>query len=224
MGKKIFISYKYADNNVLPLNLGPTTVRDYVDEMQRLLDKNGHINKAEEDCEDLSGLSEDTIISKLRDRISDSSLTIVVISPNMKEFAKSERQQWIPWEISYSLQKKTQEDKTSKANALLAVVLPDRNGQYQYFIKPKSCNKIGCNCKILSTNTLFKIMQDNMFNQKQKKIFRQECPNVYTGYSSYIHSVVWKDFIKDCNTYINIAYEINDKIDDYNIIVKLLDK
>ncbi|MDR3257071.1 MAG: hypothetical protein LBT18_05495 [Endomicrobium sp.] len=60
-----------------------------------------------------------------------------------------------------------------------------------------------------------------MFNQKQKQVFRKECPAVYIGYSSYIYSVCWEDFIKDVNNYINVAYEINDKIDDYDI-VKLL--
>ena len=217
MGNKIFISYKYDDSTVFPLKTGyfeilyPTTVRDYVDKMQTLFDKNDHINKGEDDGEDLSNFSEDTIVSKLSDRMFDSSLTIVIISPQMREFAKSERQQWIPWEISYSLQEKTREDKTSKSNALLAVVLPDKSGSYQYFIKYNNCTS-GCFCRSLSTNILFKIMQDNMFNQKNKQIFRQECPNVYTGYSSYIHYVVWEDFILDCNKYIGIAYKINDNI------------
>lgn len=56
-----------------------------------------------------------------------------------------------------------------------------------------------------------------MFNQKNKT--QKECSTqmVYTGYSSYIYSVKWDDFIEDVNTYIDIAIEINESIDDYEI-------
>lgn len=82
---KIFISYKYADNKVLKLpDRFRTTVRDYVDLIQDAIGTN-HINKGEQDGEDLSHFKEKTVESKLRDKIYDSSVTIVLISPGMKE-------------------------------------------------------------------------------------------------------------------------------------------
>lgn len=135
MGQKIFVSYKYADDNVQQFSYyGTTTVRDYVTKFEEGIDKwSTSIYKGESDDEDLSYLSENSIWSKLKDRIYDSTVTVVFISPGMKESWKPDKDQWIPWEIAFSLREQTRNDRTSHSNSLVCVVLPDRFGSYRYY-------------------------------------------------------------------------------------------
>jgi len=227
MGNKIFISYKYADSDVNHISgewYESNTVRNYVDELETYLkDSSEHIYKGESDGEDLSKLSEETIWSKLKDRIYDSSLTIVMISKGMKELFKLDKEQWIPWEISYSLKEVSRKNKngdaiTSKTNAMLAIVVPDKNNSYDYYTYSKKCDGCTSGCRILLTNKLFTIMKNNMFNVKTPDT--DDCDDgstVYHGDSSYITSVKWDDFISDVDTYINKAYELQKNIENYNI-------
>ncbi|MTI67938.1 MAG: hypothetical protein FH753_15235 [Firmicutes bacterium] len=224
MGRKIFISYKYADSDVRHIkgeDWETNTVRDYVDELQEILGESNQINKGESDGEDLSQLSEETIWKKLKDRIYDSTLTIVLISKNMKDIFKTEKNQWIPREISYSLKETSHTDSsgnsvTSKTNAMLAIVIPDRNDSYSYYTYKNTC--CDTKCRTLLTNTLFSILQKNMFNIKSPD--KDDCESgstIYHGDSSYIPSVEWDTFINNIDTYIDKAYEIQDNIDNYNI-------
>ena len=134
MQRKVFVSYKYKDNNVkeLPYVTQPTWPCDYVDYIQKNILSGDYIYKGEKSDEDISWWSDDAIWAHLKDKIYDSTITIVLISPNMKESGKWQRSQWIPWEISYSLQETTRNDRTSHNNAILAVILPDKKGTYEY--------------------------------------------------------------------------------------------
>lgn len=227
MGKKIFISYKYADEDVYPLK-GPlpemfehTTVRDYVDLLQRYFNQTDDVNKAERDGEDLSNYDEDTIWELLKDRIFDSSTTILLISPNMKENHRRDSSQWIPWEISYSLRRVTRDERTSQSNAILAVVLPDRRGLYSYYLNERSCN-YNCSCTRYNNNVTFDIVAKNMFNRKRVNASR--CSNgvvIHSGESSYIKVVKWVGFAKDPQSYIDTAAYIMENIEDYNISVEV---
>ena len=221
MARKIFVSYKYGDKSVKPLTeswFDTTTVRDYVTELQTILSDNNEIYKGENDGEDLSDFKDSTIESKLRDKIFDSSITIVMISKEMKGFWADEKDQWIPWEVSYSLRELSKNGRKSKPNGVLMVVLPDENGSYDYYIREKTCPH--CDCRILMTSFLFGILRRNVFNNKD--LLELDCTNhngnpVYTGKHSYIESVKWDDFKVSPTLYLDQCAELKDKIDDFNI-------
>ena len=223
VGRKIFVSYKYADNDVYNIknSIWGSTARDYVDKIEDILGESDHIYKGESDGEDLSQLSETTIWEKLKDRVYDSTLTIVLISKNMKDIFKTEKNQWIPREICYSLKEISRVNKsgvavTSKTNAMLAVVLPDSNNSYSYYTYKNTC--CDSKCRTLRTDTLFKILRENMFNRIEGE--KEDCntgSTIWYGDSSYITSVTWDEFIQDMEKYIKKAYEIQEKIDEYDI-------
>lgn len=192
MASKVFVSYKYADDNVAhlysplysPYTYTRTTVRSYVDDFMRRAQSAGCVvYKGERADEDLSYLKEDTIWQKLKDRIYDSTITLVFISPNMREPYRKESDQWIPWEIAFSLRETTRSDRTSHSNALIFVVLPDRNGRYDYF----------------SSMRHFAIVAGNIQN----------------GYAEVAH---WDDFIANIQCYIDKALRRKQNVPSYKVV------
>jgi hypothetical protein len=224
MGRKVFISYKHSDPLVQDLNIYQdtlwgrikiqTTGRHYVDKLTEILEEDDHIYKGENDGESMENLADSSISSKLGDKIFDSSVTIVLISKGMKETYSSERDQWIPWEVSYSLKNQSRLGKTSSTNGVLAVVLPDEFGSYEYYITWS----VDCGCRWLNTSFLFQILRDNMFNIKEPN--RRLCNDkwVYMGDNSYIQSVKWEDFSSNPNLYIDKAIELRDRKEEFNIV------
>jgi hypothetical protein len=223
MGRKVFVSYKYSDSQVQDLNIYEdsffgkikvqTTARHYVDKLTDILEKDDHIYKGEDDDESMESLADSTIGSKLGNKIFDSSVTIVLISKSMKNPFLPENEQWIPWEISYSLKEQTRQEQKSKTNGVIAVVLPDIFGSYDYYITRDEA----CNCRTLNLPFLFKILGDNMFNVKETN--RRICNNawVYTGDCSYIQSVKWSDFTANPTIYIDKAIELRDRKDEFEL-------
>jgi len=215
MARKIFVSYKHEDDNVQSLSLKPwPTARDYVDVLIEKFEGD-EIYKGEGN-EDLSEFKDEKIKSHLRDKIFDSSITIVLISPGMND-GKPQHDQFIPWEISYSLQEPTRDGRTSRSNGILVVVLPNRKGSCEYYITQHGC--LGSNARTLHTGRLFQILRDNMFNKKSPTATPcRVCGSLlYSNFPSYIASVKWCDFIGDTERYLKMTDDIRGAIASYNI-------
>ena len=93
----VFVSYKYHDSNVKSLGNG-TTARDYVNNLEKLFDKSEKVRYfGEEDDNDLSDLTEETIHQLLSNKMFYTTVTVVLMSPNMYDRSLPENKQWIPW-------------------------------------------------------------------------------------------------------------------------------
>lgn len=231
-GHKIFISYKYGDGSVAPLpaqyhnSEGNNTARSYVNVLQDIFEKSYHINKGETDDASLEGFKDSTIQTKLGRKIFDSSITIVLISKGMRTFGQHESEQWIPWEIKYSLREKYRKQKDgsilySRPNGMIAVALPDEMGNYDYAVSKKPCG-----VREWQTNAYFYILGKNMFNKKKPiKTVCSSCGNSHHNGNdhSYIIPVRWDNFITDYSyeTYIKAAHELRDKLHEYNMTQKV---
>ena len=219
MGKRIFVSYKYADSGVAPLLLaavlGETTqARHYVTLLESKLKEGDHIYKGEKDNEPLDGFKNETIESKLRNKIFDSSVTIVLISKNMKD-SSDERDQWIPWEVAYSLKEITKNGVTSKTNAILLVALPDENGSYSYIV-----NTLPCGVTSWDTPSLFYILRKNMFNRhdtNSSQCLSCSSPHHNGNDHSYAYPVRWDLFYDNIDDHIDHVVKLKENIADYKL-------
>ena len=125
MAHKTFISYKYSE------------ARDLRDRIIDALGDDATYYKGEtSDSPDLTDTSTENIKKNLRNMMYDTSVTIVIISPNMKN------SKWIDWEIEYCLKSITRKDRTSHTNGVVGVIMK-YNGGYSWF-KSTNHNDDGC--------------------------------------------------------------------------------
>lgn len=97
---------------------------------------------------------------------------------------------------------------------MLAIVLPDKNGNYDYYLTQSFCGSTTHH-----TDSLFKIIRENKFNKRNPN--RSICPKCgcfhYYGECSYIDAVKWCDFIVMPNYYINSAIQRQGNKDLFDI-------
>lgn len=227
MTHKIFVSYKYGDNMVDQRldrkywadDATEATGRGYANYFEELIGKE-HVYKGESDEESLEGKTDEQIWEYLKPRVHDSSVTLIVISPGIKNTYESEESQWIPQEVRYSLWEVERGDKTSATNALLGVILPDRNGSYEYIWGKSNCAHCQ-HIRMFKRDSLFSILHKNVFNKKSDNGKQCQGPlcysTIYDGDHSYLHLINFDEFISNPNTHIEKALEIQGKIAEYEV-------
>lgn len=129
----------------------------------------------------------------------DTSVTIVILSPNMKN------SKWIDWEIEYCLKNISRKNRTSHTNGVVAVI-SKVDGSYEW-LKYTTIKEDGCQVSNYHSDKLFDIINNNRYNQNPKVYSCDKCKCVDALTGSYIAFVEEDDFLNNPSRYIDNAYE-----------------
>lgn len=188
MGHKTFISYKYSE------------AQDLRDRIIESLGEEATYYKGEtSESPDLTNTSTENIKKNLKNMMYDTSVTIVIISPNMT------KSKWIDWEIEYCLKSITRKDRTSHTNGVVGVIMK-HNGGYSW-LKTTSNSNDGCTSSSYDSSKMYDIINNNRFNQNPKVYSCDNCKTVNSLTGSYIALVEEEDFLNDPQKYIDNAYD-----------------
>ena len=199
MAHKTFISYKYDESKML---------RNKV--IDSLGDDAVYYQGETSDSPDVSDTTTENIKRRLKDMIYETSVTIVIISPNMK------KSKWIDWEIEYSLKCISRDNKTSRTNCILGVVMKCDCYGYDWFIGHK-INSDGCKIITYNEEYLYPIIRNNRFNQDPPEYACKSCKTVDSWSGSYISFVTEEEFINNSKLYIERTYDKCTRVSDYKI-------
>lgn len=188
MSHKTFISYKYSEARNLRNSIVDALGDDAI-----------YYQGETSSSPDLSDTSTENIKKNLTDMMYDTSVTIVIISPNMKN------SNWIDWEIEYSLKNITRQGRTSHTNGVVGVIMKF-NGGYSW-LKTTSTNGDGCTSSSYDESKVYSIINNNRFNQNPKKYSCDTCKTVNALTGSYIAYVEEETFLSDPQKYIDNAYD-----------------
>lgn len=188
MAHKTFISYKYSE---------ACELRDAI--IEALGDDASYYKGETSDSPDLTDTSTENIKKNLKDMMYDTSVTIVIISPNMK------KSKWIDWEIEYCLKSITRKDRTSHTNGIVGIIMK-KDGGYSW-LKTRKTNDDGCSSSSYDSDKLYNIINNNRFNQNPKEYSCDICKTVNSLTGSYIALVEEEDFLSDPAKYIDNAYD-----------------
>jgi hypothetical protein len=198
MARKTFISYKFSEAQKL---------RD--DILKKLGDDSQYYQGETAESPDLTDTTTENIKKNLKDMMYNTSVTIVIISPNIKN------SKWIDWELEYCLKEISRKDRTSYTNGIVAVI-QKVNGGYSWF---KSINQQidGCSTSMYSTSLVYDIINKNRFNQNPKVYSCEKCKCVTEATASYISYIDEDTFLTDPNKYIENAFDKSENVSNYEL-------
>ena len=196
MGHEVFVSYKYSDG------------KETKDKIMRAIGKSGHFYNGEKGFCKLE-VENSTLKQYLADMIYGTTVTIVVISPNVR-YSK-----WVDWEIQYSLETHTRNGKTNARNGIVCVMQSQKEFKYDEIFGARTVNNsnwaynnYGCS-RSIRYDILPDLIIKNMvstFEPLRNNIGYLDSNETNINLNDYCIVVLENTFLSNPNKYINEAY------------------
>jgi len=199
MASKTFISYKYSEAQ---------TLRNTI--LKALGDDSTYYQGETADSPDLTDTSTENIKNNLADMMHGTSVTIVLLSPNIKE------SDWIDWEVEYCLKEISRNGRTSKTNGIVGVV-QKVNGSYDWLVSKNTKDDV-CTVRTVSKEPLLDIINNNRFNRPNHEHACTDCKTYSQLNGSYISIIDEEDFLKDPEKYIENAYTKSEAYEEFELV------
>ena len=206
MAKNIFISFRYSDGHI------------YKEELDEIFEDSNFVINYSED-EDRSEMSEETIKKYLYSKLKETSVTILIVTPESLNHIKNDSDKYDDWiydELRYSLEDR--ED--NRTNGLIAVYVPEVKGDLITEVEHECniCNNKSIVNRIKDVDNIFR---KNMMNIKEEYKYNK-CEGIYdSNLDSYCSLIPWDDFKKNYTDYIEKAAEKRERKEEFNIIKRM---
>ena len=201
MARKVFISFRYKDGN------------KYKEYLSKLFSYSDTIINCSEN-QDRSKMSEETIKRYLYDKLKNTSVTIVLLTPEAVKHQKKyngfsyEYDDWIYDELKYSLDDR----ENNRCNGIIAVYTPEAKD----LVVDTSSN---------TDTTIIKdfdnLVSRNMFNIKPSYKHNSKDGIYDRNLDSYCSLISWDSFINDFDMYIEIAEKKREHKEQYDITKRM---
>ena len=196
MSRKVFLSFRYSDGHL------------YKEELVKKFNNSDDIINCSEEV-NRSNMSEETIKKYLYDKLRNTSVTIVLLTPKAINHQKDyfgNINDWIYDEVRYSLEDR----ENNRCNGLIAVYTPE----VEKIIIDRQTDTI-------VINDFDNIVRKNMFNIKSNY---KHCstPNRYdSDLDHYCSLVSWNNFVSNPNYYIDKAIYKRENKEQYDLKVRI---
>ena len=206
MATKVFISFRFDDGE------------DIKDELDDLFDASTEVINRSEDM-DRSQMSEDTIQDYLYEKLKDTSVTIVLLTPKAVSYQKDwfgNYDDWLYDELRYSLENR----KNNRTNGVVAVYTEDAKDKL-ISESTHSCSQCQVTQLCRSLKNFDNLVRKNMVNIKNN-YKKNPCDNLYDDeHDSYISLVSLKEFKQDYTKYIDNAKEKRNRLHEFDICKRM---